>query len=136
MESQELTADQFAIPFLFQRILSELPVHKGAIVVAQDATQTQLKSAYLDRMVDSTNSLNKINPRLITRRRHVIPVQTDFPTILPAELDPYSHDLYCQRPDKLKPRSPTKIIIPPFNVNEVRDILKFYKSADIISRSN
>jgi hypothetical protein len=129
-----LTADQFHIPRVFHGLLSNVDVNNGAVVLAQDHTQLLIKSPYIDKLVDSIESVNKIDPQLVRKTKEYFPKLTEFSTILPVKLDPSSHDLFCKRPKLLQPRNPIKVVIPPLDSTEVENMLLFYQACQIVTR--
>jgi Mitochondrial ribosomal death-associated protein 3 len=128
-DSLPLTSDKFAIVSLFQTVLSK-GVKNGAVVVSQDMSKSQAKSLYLENMLEGVEQTNETDPQLVQKTKTSIP---KLDAILPASLDPVSHDLYVKQGAKNAPKAPVKYMLPALDVDEVGRMVAMYRSTGILS---
>lgn len=132
-ESNAVMSDDFQLVRLFQEIIGGGVKPKNtAIVCSFDHSLTQVKSVYLNNLLESVEPFNNVNGEFTTKK--YIDVKHDGNNaILHPKIDAKSHDEYCQSKKyvKLPPRNMVKIQIPRYTLKETEVMVNYYNASGI-----
>jgi hypothetical protein len=128
-ESNPLTSNRFQMVQSIYRLLNN-PIPKNTfIVLANDSSETWIKSFYFERLMKEASQLN-IDPLTFNTARYKELKPTKFDVILPDKMDKSKYDLFPKNLSELSnlKENVATLTVPVFNFEEVESIMNLYKS--------